>query len=250
MRRGSPVENRILRLLGSYPRERPPLSEAHLAAYVDEYKLNRSGEGLLYRLVALLESWGHKKVADPRNQGDILEIGAGTLNHVPYESGIPSYDCVEPFRELLAGSPHLGRVRCIYDDVEEIPAGQLYSRVISIAVLEHVRNLPTLLATSAKHLLSGGRFQAVIPTEGGFLWGVSWRLSTGIAYRIRTGLDYKSVMRHEHINDSREIIDLIGYFFSVVRISRFPFPGHHASFYTYIDASVPDDAAVSAFLGA
>ena len=43
------AQNRIPGLLDSYPRERPPLSEAHLARYVDEYKINRSSKGALYR---------------------------------------------------------------------------------------------------------------------------------------------------------------------------------------------------------
>ena len=241
-------ENRIQRLLDSYPRERPPLSEAHLAGYVDEYKINRGGKGALYRLLTLLESWGHKRIADQQDHGDILEIGAGTLNHVPYESETPNYDCIEPFQELFADSPHLNRIRSMYNDIGDIPDNQLYSRIISVAVLEHLQHLPNVLAASARHLRSNGKFQALIPTEGGFLWGASWRLTTGIAYRLRTGLDYKTLMRHEHINDSREIIELAGHFFSTVEISRFPLPGHHSSFYTYIEASAPNFAVVSQFL--
>jgi hypothetical protein len=248
MRKRIAPEDRIQRLLDSYPRERPPLSEAHLANYVDEYKINRGSEGVLYKLLTLLERWGHKRVADQQNHGDILEIGAGTLNHVPYESRSASYDCIEPFQALFADSPHLSRIRSMYDDIGDVPATQRYSRIISIAVLEHLQHLPNVLAASARHLQSDGKFQAVIPTEGGFLWGASWRLTTGIAYRLRTGLDYKTVMRHEHINDSKEIIELVRQLFSAVKISRFPLPGHHSSFYTYIEASAPNTAVASQFL--
>lgn len=239
------TQNRIQKLLDSYPRERPPLTEAHRARYVDEYKINRSGKGALYRLIALLERWGHKRVAVQHDHGDILEIGAGSLNHVPDEPETSNYDCIEPFQELFADSPHLCRIRSMYKDIEDIPDNQLYSRIISIAVLEHLQNLPKVLAASANHLRSDGKFQAVIPTEGGFLWGISWRLTTGIAYRLRTGLDYKTLMRHEHVNDSKEIIKLVGYFFSEVQISRFPLPGHHTSFYTYIEASGPNFGVAS-----
>jgi len=247
MSRLSTSQNRTAELLDSYPRERPPLSEAHLARYADEYKINRSNTGALYRLLALLEGWGHRRVADKQDHGEILEIGAGTLNHVPYELEVSSYDCVEPFHELFADSPHLSRIRSMYSDIADIPDDRLYSRIFSLAVLEHVQNLPNVLAISARHLRSGGRFQVFIPTEGGFLWGASWRLTTGIAYRIRTGLDYKTVMRHEHINDSKEIIELIRYFFETVKISRFPLRGHHTSFYTYIEASAPNLALASQF---
>jgi hypothetical protein len=136
----------------------------------------------------------------------------------------------------------------MYDDIGDVPDDRRYSRIISVAVLEHLQDLPRVLAASARHLLSDGKFQALIPTEGGFLWGASWRLTTGIAYRLRTGLDYKTMMRHEHINDSREIIELVGHFFETVQISRFPLPGHHSSFYTYIEASAPRLAVASQFL--
>jgi hypothetical protein len=136
----------------------------------------------------------------------------------------------------------------MYDDIGDVPDDRRYSRIISVAVLEHLQDLPRVLAASARHLLSDGKFQALIPTEGGFLWGASWRLTTGIAYRLRTGLDYKTMMRHEHINDSREIIELVGHFFETVQISRFPLPGHHSSFYTYIEASTPRLAVASQFL--
>jgi hypothetical protein len=55
-------------------------------------------------------------------------------------------------------------------------------------------------------------------------------------------------MRHEHINDSKEMIELVEHFFLAVKISRFPLPGHHSSFYTYIEASAPNIAVASQFL--
>ena len=42
-------EDSVQQLLSSYPRRRLPLTPAHEKIYVEEYKLNRSGEGLLFR---------------------------------------------------------------------------------------------------------------------------------------------------------------------------------------------------------
>jgi hypothetical protein len=46
-------------------------------------------------------------------------------------------------------------------------------------------------------------------------------------------------MRHEHVNSAAEILQLMGYFFARVEVSRFPTPWHHLSFYTVASASEP-----------
>lgn len=202
----------IEELLASYPRTRPPLTAAHRKIYIDEYVLGRSGKGMLYGAVALLESWMHRKVAKLMGRKSVLEIGAGTLNHVPYEPDTETYDCIEPFSELFVNSENAHRIRNLYKDIEEVPEDAHYQRIISVAVLEHLVNLPKIIACSGLLLSPDGVFQVGIPSEGGFLWGLSWRLSTGIAYRLRTGLSYKVFMRHEHINTAREILQVTKYF--------------------------------------
>jgi len=234
------MQKDIHALIHSYPRVRPPLTSAHEAVYVQEYKINRGDTGLLYKMVSRLETWGHRRIALCDLQGDILEIGSGSLNHIRYEPRFAQYDCIEPFEELYSESPYLDRVRSMYQDIDEIDRERTYARILSVAVLEHLDDLPNVVAKSALLLRSGGIFQAVIPTEGGFLWGASWRLTTGVAYRLRTGLDYKTLMRHEHVNGSKEILAIIRYFFGSVKISRFPLSGYHTSFYTYVEASQPD----------
>jgi len=227
----------ILELLSSYPRQRPSLTEKHKEIYVQEYQSNRAPNSALGKAVAALESWMHKKVAG--FDGELLEVGAGTLNHLPYEDHPKAYDVVEPFHELYRTSPNISLVRNFYDDITEVPLEQLYDRIISVAVLEHLTNLPAVIAKSGLLLRPGGSFEAGIPTEGGLLWGLGWRLTTGIAYRIRTGLDYGQLMRYEHINNAVEIIDVVKYFFEDVRIELFPLPMFHLSFYTHIHASKP-----------
>ena len=232
------MDARTRELLASYPRSRPPLSEAHRARYLLDYRQNRDGSTAATSLARRMEAWMHRRVAARGEAGGtILELGAGTLNHVPYESGWARYDVVEPFAELWQGSPLVERIANRYRSVFEVPAGARYDRVFSIAVLEHLTDLPAVLARCAELLGPGGIFQAGIPTEGGLLWGLGWRCVTGPAYRLRTGLDYASLMRHEHVNRAREIVALVGHFFGGVKVARYPAPMHHASFYSYLEAS-------------
>ena len=182
----------------------------------------------------------HRRVAALGVAGEsVLEVGAGTLNHVPYETRCKRYDFVEPYLDLYRSSDLVHRVSEGYEDIFHVPADRRYNRVFSIAVLEHLTHLPAVVARCGQMLSPGGVFQAGIPSEGGMLWGLAWRCITGPAYRFRTGLDYGSLMRYEHVNTAREILAVTGYLFEDVKIARFPSPLHHLSFYCYLEARRP-----------
>lgn len=227
-------------LLRSYPRPRPPLSAAHQRIYLQEYRRNRGTEGdLLFRVTGALEAWMHRRIAERKHGNRLLELGAGTLNHLQYDSA-GHYDVVEPLPELHASNPLRDRISNRFADIAEIPDHARYDRVFSVAVLEHVQDLPRLVARSGLLLERDGIFQAGIPSEGGLLWQAAWRLTTGVAYRLRTGLPYAPVMRHEHINTADEVIAVIRYFFRSVQLKWHPLGHRDASFYCYIEARDPD----------
>jgi hypothetical protein len=230
----------ISTLLASYPRARPPLPPASARLYIDEYKLNRGVNARgLYRVTAWLESWMHRRVASSAAGSTLLEIGAGTVNHRQFEEHASVYDIVEPLPALYAGSPEIARVDHIYASIHDVPAAPLYDRIFSVAVLEHVEDLPAHVAACALRLADRGVFQAGIPAEGGMVWGLAWRMTTGLSYRLRTGLPYAPVMRHEHVNTAVEIIAIVRHLFDDLKISWFPLPALHFAFYAYIEARRP-----------
>ncbi len=168
-----------------------------------------------------------------------MELGAGTLNHLCYENDYKLYDIIEPFSDLWKNSPIRDQVSGIYSDISEIPSVTRYDQILSIAVLEHLTDLPRTVAQCALLLAEGGEFRAGIPTEGGILWGAAWRLTTGISFRMRTGLSYGAIMRHEHVNRADEILTVVRYLFHTVEFRRFPLPSKHLSFYTVLLARQP-----------
>ena len=226
-------------LLSTYPRSRPSLSSEQQASYVEHYQLNRAGKRGLQKVVAMLESWMHRRVSAQISGGDLLEVGAGNFNHVSYLPTRCLYDVIEPFQELWQNSPHRSRVNHIYYDIGEVALTHRYDCVFSVAVLEHLVDLPFILASAGLLLRSEGTFRAGFPSEGGLLWGLAWRLTTGIQYRIKRGLDYGAIMRHEHVNTAKEILLLLDYFYEHVEITRFPLPFRHLSLYTTAIARSP-----------
>ncbi len=239
----------ISMILSRYPKRRPPLPADHRRIYEREYKLNRKGGSFITSLSSRLEAWMHRHVADARAD-EVLEIGAGTLNQLHYEAPQKRYDVIEPFAALLDGSPAMNRVDTVFSDISELPAGRQYGRITSVAVLEHLEDLPGIVARSALMLRGDGVFQAGIPTEGGLLWTFAWRTTTGVAYWLRNRLDYGVLMRHEHVNTAVEIEAVVRNFFGDVHIARFPLPFRHLSFYSYLEARRPLRDRARAFLDA
>jgi hypothetical protein len=231
--------NSVEAILGSYPRSRPPLTPAHEKVYAEQYKINRDGATTIDGAAQKLEEWMHRKIAAVEG-APVLELGAGTLNHLRFEREGEAYDVVEPFRALYEGRPVTARVREFFDGAQDVPLDHQYKRIISVAVLEHLPDLPADVARSALLLDDAGVFQAGIPSEGGFLWWMGWRFATG--------LDYGVLMRHEHINDAKTILAVTRHFFEEVRVSRFPTPLHQLSFYTYLEARKPRRDVAQAYL--
>ena len=225
-----PITPEIADLLTRFPKIRPPLPESHRQRYVSDYRQNRQGQAGVARFVAGLEAWMHRSIAGVAG-ARILEVGAGTLNHLPFEPAPERYDVIEPFHELWADSPRRAQVNRFYER---------YDKIVSIAVLEHLTDLPDVVVNCARRLVPGGTFAAGFPSEGGLAWYTAWRFGTGTVYRLRAGLSYAPLMRHEHVNGAREIESVARRFFHSVDVRRFPLPLFQASLYSVLTAREPD----------
>lgn len=148
-------------------------------------------------------------------------IGAGTLNQLRYEPDVGPYDIVEPFQALYSGSLLLSRVRNIYADISEVPDHFQYDRITSVATFEHILNLPEVVARCGLLLAKEGVLRTAIPSEGTFLWTLGWKLTTGLEFRIKHGMDYELLMKHEHVNEAREIREILEYMFDDVECRVF-----------------------------
>lgn len=225
----------------NFPKTRSVLPPEFQAIYADQYKENRDGGSKASGLAQKLESWMHKKVAADATSGPdkaTLEIGAGTLNQLPYEANSNPYDVIEPFHSLFETSPLKNRIRNVYDDISEIPPEMKYDRIISIAAFEHICNLPEVIARSGLLLSESGNLRCGIPSEGTIMWKLGYTFSTGMEFKRKYGLDYQVLMSHEHVNTAKEIEEVLKYFFDDVKGSVFGI-AKSISFYQFYACKSP-----------
>jgi hypothetical protein len=213
-------------MFNNFPKRRISLPKEIQDIYSEHYKSNREGQTTASSLAQKLESWLHKQVAsDVSHLKDspkvTLELGAGTLNQLKYESSVRSYDIVEPFTDLYKSSPFIGKIRYFYSDISEVPESFLYDRITSVATLEHICNLPEVIARSGILLAENGVFRASVPSEGTLLWTLIWKVTTGLEFNIRYGLDYGLLMKYEHVNTAKEIEEILEYFFKDIKCKVF-----------------------------
>jgi len=228
----------------NYPKNRPPLPKEIQDIYTEHYKSNREGQTTASSFAQRMESWLHRQVAgDVVKQQDskkvTLELGAGTLNQLRYEPEVRAYDIVEPFTELYKNSNLLQRIRNSYTDISEIPANSSYDRITSVATLEHIYNLPEVIARCGLLLADNGVLRASVPSEGTWLWTLGWKLTTGLEFKIKYGLDYGMLMKHEHVNTAKEIEEVLEYFFKEVKCKVFGLSKRN-SLYQYYECREPE----------
>jgi SAM-dependent methyltransferase len=213
-----------MNILDKFPKQRIDLPEAYQKIYNQHYLNNREGKYKTTSLSQKLEAWMHKKVSgdldDLSGELSTLEIGAGTLNQLKYESIKGIYDIVEPFKELFENSTLLPRINEVYSDITEVPLSAKYDRITSIATFEHIMDLPFVVANAALHLKEDGCFRIAIPNEGTILWKLGTKI-TGAEFKKKYGLDYQLLMKYEHVNTADDIESVLTHFFGSTKCSVF-----------------------------
>lgn len=236
-------------ILSKFPKKRIELPEAYQKIYAEHYLINREGKSKTTSLSQRLEHWLHKQVAkdviDRKDAYSTLEIGAGTLNQLDFEEVRGVYDIVEPFKELFEGSSKLEKIGAVYDDIGEVK-GKKYDRITSIAVFEHIMDLPYVVAKAALLLNEGGCIRTSIPNEGTLMWTLGTKI-TGRDFKKRYGLEYDVLMQYEHVNTSDDIEAVLDYFFE--RSKRATFGIHkNLGFYRFYEHKSPKVEVAKAYL--
>jgi SAM-dependent methyltransferase len=181
----------------------------------------------------VIERFNHGYVVDhaPSDFVTTLEIGAGIGEHLEYEKLTAeqkrNYVAVE-LRQPMADEIHKRQPEVqvrVCDCQERLPFDDgHFDRVLAVHVLEHLPNLPA--AVSEMHRLCNperGRFQVVIPTEGGLAYSIARKISAQRFFEKRwKTMPYKLVVEREHMNVPAEIFEILDEHFSIEHRAYFP----------------------------
>jgi len=229
-----------MNILEKYPKKRIHLPDEFKQVYQSAYFYSRSNKGAVKKIFKFFTNWMHIMVAEKAKGSDeVLELGAGNLSHLAFEK-YNTYDVIEPFDELYDSSVSKNLIRQRYRYSTNINFNLKYDRILSIATLEHLTNLPYDIAILARQLKDNGIFQSSYPSEGGFLWYLGSRYVSGLNFFLKYRLNFDTLLRFEHVNTAKEIEDVVGIFFKKVKVVRFPFNLLHGSLFCYIEASEVD----------
>ena len=224
-------------ILSRYPKQRIILNEKYQKIYKEHYISNREGRGIFNLLSQKMESWMHKKVSKIEAK-NILELGAGNLNHIKYESNFLNYDIVEPFKDLYENNTDKNLLRNVFSSLSEV--NNKYDKIASIATLEHLTDLPKEIILCKKLLEKDGVLQVAIPCEGEFAFKLGWLITTGISFKLKYNLEYSKLIEYEHVNSIDEIFTILKHNFKIIKFERSPFilPFKNFSFYAYIECKL------------
>jgi SAM-dependent methyltransferase len=180
----------------------------------------------------IIERFNHGYVVEhaPAAFARTLEIGAGIGEHLEYEKLTAvqraEYVALE-LRPQMASEisrRHPAVQVCVGDCQERLEfADDHFDRVLAVHVLEHLPNLPA--AVREMHRVCDkqrGRFQVVIPTEGGLAYSLARRISAQRFFERRYKMPYRWLIEREHVNVPAEIFEVLGEHFTIEHRSFFP----------------------------
>ena len=163
--------------------------------------------------------------------GRVLEIGAGTGEHLPYvrhtfdEYTLSDLDpqTLEVAKKKLAGI-HDGRVRFEAQTGSSLTyADNTFDRIVASHVLEHINQPHLALKEWYRVLKHGGVLSILIPTDP----GLAWRLGRHLGPRknaIAQGIAYDYVMAREHVNSCNNLIAILRHYFPEAKEAWWPLP--------------------------
>lgn len=175
----------------------------------------------------IIENFSHQfPVKYCKPGGNVLELGAGLGDQIPYENmKITKYYALE-LRPNIASilKRKYPKVNIKVGDCQKkLPyRDNFFERVQAIHVLEHLPNLPFTLKEVKRVLKPDGQFCVVIPCEGGLLHAIGRYFSGKRVFEKRYGVPYDWCIRSEHINMADEIIEELKKEFKLSKSQYYP----------------------------
>ena len=166
----------------------------------------------------------------PKHFSRTLEIGAGNGEHLKYEKlsdeQLANYYAVDIRANMLAEiQKKFPKVNAVLSDCQKKLefADDYFDRIMAIHVLEHLPNLPAAIQELYRVCdKKNGTLSVVIPCEGSLAYTLARRISAQRIFESRYKQSYHWLIKREHINLPKEIMDELRPYFTIVSTAFFP----------------------------
>jgi ubiquinone/menaquinone biosynthesis C-methylase UbiE len=216
------------------PQKRTKLPEAYKSKeYVYYQKIIDKQKGEAYYsdwnwLFRWIHNTSHKIInqwSKTRKSSTILDLGCGTGDHFKYfnnDKTIIGLDICLPY--LQAAREKSKNIFLIQGDVYNLPFNdESFGEILSIYNLEHIFHLGAALLEIDRILKKKGKLFCGIPTEGGFAWNFSRKISTERVYKKKFKVNYPAIIKIEHCNNYTDILKKLELIFDIIEKKWFPF---------------------------
>jgi phosphatidylethanolamine/phosphatidyl-N-methylethanolamine N-methyltransferase len=172
-----------------------------------------------------------KAFDDQVHFGRVLEVGAGTGEHLPFvQHGFDEYTLTDHDPKTLeVAKKKLASLSTRKVNFEVQAGSELtypddtFDRLVATHVLEHIYQPHLALKEWCRVLKQGGVLSILIPTDP----GMAWRLGRHLGPRkaaIKQGIAYDYVMAREHVNSCNNLIAILRHYFPQSKEAWWPFP--------------------------
>ncbi len=194
--------------------------------YYENYYKSTHYEGLLGKFVSHYHFALESRVYCNPNP-NVLEVGGGSGEHVPFVKSYSQYTILDPVPELVTKS-NLRNLKFVVGRGEEIPfPDNTFDRVIFTCVLLHVDDSAKALSEARRVLRPGGIISIYLPSDPGVLFRLVRHFGSHYKQKKLSGLNMsttKYIWSLEHKNHCLGILMQIKYIFSHDRITMRTFP--------------------------
>lgn len=194
-----------------------PDFDALAATWLRNYDRSNYDRGLAASVLTRTHALVEKPFGPDRHLPDILEVGAGTLAHLPFVrhsfSRYVASDFDQKVLDALIDTPLPPGVVLMKLDGGALPFDDgSFDRVIATHVLEHVPFPHLAIAEWVRVLKPGGVLSVILPCDPGW----AWRIGRYLGPRKQAeaaGLPYDYYMAREHINSIFNLKEILAYHF-------------------------------------
>ena len=173
-----------------------------------------------------------KKFTQQSHFDRVLEIGAGTGEHVKFVSHkfseyiLTDLDqkTLDRARKKLGSFEHYNLLKFDCQEGSKLCySDDSFDRLIAAHVLEHIYQPHLVLKEWIRVIKNGGTLSILLPTDP----GLAWRLGRYLGPRknaIAQGIEYDYIMAREHVNSCNNLIAILRHYFKDADESWWPLP--------------------------